>query len=338
MQRGRNAQFIRLLGLIRDLSAAPTGVPIQDIRDRYGVTRRTVERDLAAIEAAGFVVETMPAPEPGKVRKRVRSTGPEYAVPVTAAELAAARAAVTALEREAPSTVVASLRMLVNRLEDGQALAVAVDAEGLAEAQAFVPRAGALSVVTPKILDALRDAILRCQTLRVRYRKGGAAPAKDYVAEPYGILYGARGYLVWRGVDDRRWRKFALQDIDNIEPTAETFVRDPSFSIQSFADDSFGVIRDESFDVVLEVVPAGMPRLRNHRFHPSQEVSLRHDGGATVTFTASGLEEVCWHLFSWGDQIEVKAPAELVRVYADSLSRAATSIRTSSASDIAPHG
>jgi len=322
MTTSRNVQLLRILGMIRDLSAARTGVPIQDLRDRYGVTRRTVERDIAAIEAAGYVVETLQADEPGKVRKRVLAGSGGLNLPVTAEELTAAHAGVAALEREAPATVVASLRMLVSRLEESQSLAVAVDADALADAQSFIPRPGGAPPVDVEVIDALRAAILRCERVKVMYRKEGAEPAREYLLEPYGVLYGAKSYLVWRGVEDRKWRKLSLPYVDRVDPTGDVFERDQDFDLAKFAAEGFGVYREEPFEIVLRVLPEGMARLRHHTFHPSQRVEPSADGGAVVRFTAGGLTEICWHLFSWGDSVQVLAPDELLTVYARQIEQA----------------
>ncbi len=321
MSTSRNIQLLRVLGMIRDLSAARSGVPIQDLRDRYGVTRRTVERDLGAIEAAGYVVETLPSPEPGKVRKRIQEGSGGLHLPVTAEELAA-RAGVAALEREAPAAVAAALRMLIDRLEESQTLAVAVDADALDEAQGFVLQPGSVPTADTAVLQALRTAILRCERVRVTYRKGGEAPACDYLAEPYGLLYGAKGYLVWRGVEDRKWRKFALPYLDRVELTGESFHRAPSFALSDFVSGAFGVCREEPFEVILRVLPEGMARLRQHSFHPTETIEPHADGGATVRFTASGLNEICWHLFSWGASVRIIQPKRLVDAYAVALQQA----------------
>src|ERR1700712_5939650 len=44
---------------------------------------------------------------------------------------------------------------------------------------------------------------------------------------------------------------------------------------------------------------------RSFRFHPSQTVKDEPDGSVTVTFSASGLTEMVWHLFTWGDVVEI---------------------------------
>ena len=319
MSTARNTQLLRILGMIRDLSAARTGVTIQDLRDRYGVTRRTIERDLQAIAEAGYTVESLNDPEPGKVRKRILAGSGGLHLPVTAAELAAARAGVKALEREAPAPITASLRMLVNRLEETQAMAVAVDAEALAEAQGFLPRPGAVPTADAAVLDTIKTAILRCDRLKITYRKEDVEPPREYLAEPYGLLYGAKSYLVWRGVEDRKWRKFSLPNIDDAEPSGETFQRDPDFNLNGFASDGFGVYREEPFEIVLKVLPGGMARLQHHSFHPSQQIEPCEDGGAIVRFTACGLMEICWHLFTWGHLTSILSPLELSDAYTASL-------------------
>ncbi len=326
MSAARNVQLLRILGMIRDLSAARTGVAIQDLRDRYGVTRRTIERDLQAIADAGYTVESLNDPEPGKIRKRILAGSGGLNLPVTATELAAARAGIKALEREAPASITASLKMLVNRLEETQTMAVTVDADALAEAQSFLPRPGAIPIADAAVLDTLKTAILRCERLSITYRKEGVGPAREYLAEPYGLLYGAKSYLVWRGVEDRKWRKFALPHMDRAEPTGETFERAPSFNIAEFAADGFGVYRDEPFEVVLRVLPEGMGRLSHHSFHPSQTVEPTPNGEAIVRFMAGGLLEICWHLFTWGNAVQVKEPKELIAAYTSLLDQAQHSL------------
>ncbi|WP_209427747.1 WYL domain-containing protein [Pararhodobacter sp. SW119] len=44
----------------------------------------------------------------------------------------------------------------------------------------------------------------------------------------------------------------------------------------------------------------------------SRSFSLtKPDGGLIVTFAASGMVEMAWHLYKWGDEVEVIEPAAL---------------------------
>jgi WYL domain len=48
-------------------------------------------------------------------------------------------------------------------------------------------------------------------------------------------------------------------------------------------------------------------------FHPSQSIEREPDGALTVRFRAGGVQEMRWHLFTWGTAVTVVAP-DLLRV------------------------
>ena len=48
-------------------------------------------------------------------------------------------------------------------------------------------------------------------------------------------------------------------------------------------------------------------------FHPQQSVEANADGSRTVRFEAGGIDEMCRHLFTWGETVTVEKPARLRR-------------------------
>ena len=46
-------------------------------------------------------------------------------------------------------------------------------------------------------------------------------------------------------------------------------------------------------------------------FHPDQDVTPNPAGSLTVRFTAGGLDEICWHLVTWGTHASIEQPAHL---------------------------
>ena len=56
---------------------------------------------------------------------------------------------------------------------------------------------------------------------------------------------------------------------------------------------------------------AASDRVRRFVFHPEQKVEEGDDGSLTVSFEACGQLEMAWHLYSWGDHVEVLDPPEL---------------------------
>ena len=66
----------------------------------------------------------------------------------------------------------------------------------------------------------------------------------------------------------------------------------------------------------------GAAEARAWRWHPTQTLEDLPDGRVEVRFTASGLRELAWHLFTWGEQVEIVSPERLKAVMAAELEAA----------------
>lgn len=83
------------------------------------------------------------------------------------------------------------------------------------------------------------------------------------------------------------------------------------FSLSAYAERSFGVFQEEPFDVVWRFSPEAARDAREFVFHPMQTLDNEPDGSLIVKFRAGGAREMCWHLFTWGDAVEVLEPRHL---------------------------
>ena len=70
-------------------------------------------------------------------------------------------------------------------------------------------------------------------------------------------------------------------------------------------------------EVVWRFTSAAAPHAARYRFHPAQTSETGVDGSLTVRFMACGWLEMCWHLYAWGDQVEVLAPQALADMVRD---------------------
>jgi predicted DNA-binding transcriptional regulator YafY len=104
-----------------------------------------------------------------------------------------------------------------------------------------------------------------------------------------------------------------------VKVTGRPGLRDPAFSLQDYADESFGIYQDDTQDVVLRILPASAEGALHWRFHSNQTLEPQEDGSVIVRFRASGMRELAWHLFTWGDQVEVLAPAVLKATLVDQI-------------------
>ena len=92
---------------------------------------------------------------------------------------------------------------------------------------------------------------------------------------------------------------------------AEAFVRDPDFDLRDYAKRSFGTFQERPVQVELRFDASAARDATTFLFHPDQHTVANEDGSFTVRFKAGGLDEMCWHLFTWGDGVTVEKPVRL---------------------------
>ena len=128
---------------------------------------------------------------------------------------------------------------------------------------------------------------------------------------PYGILYGGRGWLVAHVDALPEMRLWRLDRIVSIDLLDRGFARREEFDLAAYAALSFGVFQEEPIDVVLRFEPEAADDAAGWLFHPSQSIERELGGALTVRFRAGGVQEMCWHLFTWGTTVTIVAPGEL---------------------------
>ena len=186
---------------------------------------------------------------------------------------------------------------------------LAPDLEALLQAETIAVQAGPRPFEHEAVLAAVRAALLSMRALRFRY-EGGATPGRVREVTPYGVLFGRANYLVAAEGEGapRNWR---LDRVRDVEVTGRPASRPEGFSLQDYADESFGIYQDDTEDVVLRILPASAEGALRWRFHANQQLEPQVDGSVVVRFRASGMRELAWHLFTWGDQVQVLNPARL---------------------------
>ncbi len=291
-----------------------TGISLEEIIAEFSVSHRTAQRMTQALEET-FANVTAEDGEDRKRRWRIAEPGPErlLARPETAIEAldyAAREAGAEGRLRHAQA--LCDLREgLLARLSRREAARTEADAEAVLSALAEVTRPGPRVSIRPEILDTITEALRGPFRLRLRYK---SADAPERVLEPHGVLLGHRTYLVARDpAKGDLIRSFRLDQILSAEALDESFAMEPAFSMERFAAQSFGVWQDPAQfgPVVWRFAPHAAERAEGFRFHPSQRLEWQDDGSLIVRFEAAGWLEMAWHLYQWGDAVEVLEPEGL---------------------------
>src|ERR1700712_4976980 len=306
----RHEKAGRLLELARMLAATAEGLTLDEMAERMAVGRRTAERMRDAVRDVFPQLEEVDGPPPRRFRIPAGLDG-LFQAP-TAEELAALAAAAEVFGQQGAGARAGALRGLERKvLSATRASArrkLAPDLEALLQAETIAVQAGPRPFEDEAVLATVREALLSMRSLRFRY-EGGSAPGRMREVTPFGVLFGRSNYLVAdEGNGARNWR---LDRIGDIAIGERPMARPEGFSLQAYADESFGIYQDDTADVILRVTPAGAEDALRWRFHANQSVEAQHDGSVVVRFRASGMLELAWHLFTWGDKVQVAAPPEL---------------------------
>ena len=300
------------------LATRRSGVTFDDIIEEFGCSYRTAQRMSAALEAAFPAVERS-VDEDLKARWRLPTRAVAPFLTPSAEELAALSTSIVELEQAGMGPEASTMRQLERKVralippEAGTRLAV--DEEALLEALGHAARPGPRPVTNSVVDAAIYQALKGPFLLRILYRKRDDEPAERTVA-PHGLLLGVRRYLVARDTTKpptARLQHYRVEDVYEAEVLEASFDLDPDFSLRRHAARGFGSFESEREfgEVVWRFKPHAAGQARRFVFHPTQSVTDLDDGSVEVRFVASGHLEMCWHLYSWGDAVEVVSPEPL---------------------------
>lgn len=289
-----------------------------EICEAFSCVHRTAQRMTDALEAA--FPDTERRTDDERRTRWVLAKRPDlHLLTATPEELAALSAAVAALKRENMGSEANLLRRLEAKVRalipPKREMRLSVDEEALLEALGHAARPGPRSRGNIGIDAAISAALKGPYKLRIAYRGHHDNSARERTVAPHGLLLGVRRYLVAKDLSKpgSEMRHYRVDDIEVAEVLAESFDLDPGFNIRDHARLGFGsfVNRDEVCEVIWRFRPHAADHARRFVFHPTQTLEDAEDGGLIVRFKASGLLEMCWHLYTWGDAVEVVAPEAL---------------------------
>lgn len=293
------------------------GVCLNDVSDAFGVNQRTAQRMMREFEEAfpSYICST------DRDRRRwwkLSDTTLMHMQGVRASELSALDMAIKHAQHEGAVMDVRGLVSLRDRLLASMpsihARKTETDAAAILEAQGLACRPGPKAKLAPNILGAIAEGIKAPFSMDIVYQAARDPEPRLRKVEPYGLLLGTRQYLIARDLDNgRSYRRYRMDRITSAKITGQSFGRDPDFDLDAFAVQAFGSYHadDEHGRVVWRFAPSAAAVAREFEFHPTQQVTEEPDGSLRVEFTASGWIEMVWHLYQWGDQIEVVEPDAL---------------------------
>ena len=324
--RRRMGKLDRTLSMVDMLATSSEGLTLDEMAERLGVDRRTVERMRNVVADHFDVDEVM---DDRKKRFRIRDSLRRHYTRPNAAEVAALRAECDARKAEnAPNAELLQslLSKIFASLDNAEKRKIDTDLDGLARLQRTRVTAGPVVEVPPETLDVMQEAILAGYCVEFDYLADGKTEPKWRRVVPYGLLLGPITYLVGKFPDrDKEPINFRLDRMSNVRLSETLGCAPDEWSLDGFLSNSFGIWQEEPHDVVLRARSHAVSRARSWRFHPSQRFD--DDGDELIIrFRAGGLREMAEHLFTWGGDLVIEKPEALRAIMRERLDAAQGSL------------
>ncbi|MDE3000455.1 MAG: transcriptional regulator [Gemmatimonadota bacterium] len=297
-------QIVRQLDILRVLRARRHGASIQDLVDDFGVTRRTIERDLGDLGDAGFPLYAVKRGRQNLWNLVHDKEVPPLNFPVgelVALTYIAGIVEGTPFKEDFKNT----FERIRNTLKGSM--------RAFLEQAAYHPQVrGQKAQVTPRIFREAHRAITDRRICNVTYRAIATGQNKTYPIMPFRFLYHYDGvYLLCRNQKYGDLLTLAAERIQDLEVTTESFEDAVDSEIEEQLRQAFGVVLESPISVRVRFTASQAPYIRQRIWHPSQEIEELDDGRIILSFEAGGRYEIKSWILSHGASAEVLAPASL---------------------------
>ncbi|AQR62329.1 DNA-binding transcriptional regulator [Brevundimonas sp. LM2] len=324
----RHDKAATVIELARRMAASAEGLTLDEMVRDLDVGRRTAERIRDAVIALFPATEEV-SDYPHK-RWRIRGGLSAFEQAPTTVELIELTRAAQGLRAAGEAGRAAALEELERKLKSAMRSTtlnrLAPDLEALVRAETIAIQAGPRPGADEGVLATIRNAVLAQSPLGFTYSRPGAEARRRSVA-PCGVMFGRANYLVAADRDSGRIQTFRLDRMSAVEAQDGSAPPPADFDLSVFASQSFGIYQDEIEDVTLRVSSQGAAEAKGWRWHPTQTLEDQADGGVLVRFRASGMRELAWHLFTWGEQVTILGPPRLKAVMAGELAAAQRALK-----------
>ena len=298
----RSGRLVRIQNL---MGASPHGITAQELATRTNRNKRTILRDIQTLRD-----QFIPIDNEGdryflrQEHMKVLALTP----PETMALLLATRLAVQHLDYYNEFLAMALNKLSATIPKGPVQVFVAESASQLAEKPDDGQRQKVFGIVTQGLLERKQIEFTYVDAKGVQSRRR----VHPYFFEPISLMGGRGTYLVGKDTSRSAVRIFKLDRIVEAAVLPTDAYVPQGLQLKKLVAQSWGIWTNDKVEhVELLFAPAAALRAGETRWHPSQQVTKRKDGGLLMTLDVRGLVEITPWILSWGADVEVVAPLAL---------------------------
>lgn len=314
MQKGKPArkysQAGRLHSIIRLLETR-RGLTLDELAEECDVDRRTIHRDLNAVEQAGYALTTEWC-EGKKVYRFITRTRNLPPITFTLPQLMSLYLLRSLGAHLAGTPFQAEIDELFKTIHSVLPDRYAAHLERIARVSLPLMHGARDYAASAAFIGDLQKALLQQFRIRLSYAKNGRDESERYDVEPFTLVFHKGGvYLLGNALNRSGMRLFALERIRGVEVTRQRFEIPDDYQPEAHFSSAFGLVSDTPMNVKARFSPEIAHTVKERIWMTEQKVSTDAFGRVTLEFEAAGqLELVSW-ILSYGIHAEVLEPPEL---------------------------
>ncbi|MDD2898431.1 MAG: transcriptional regulator [Desulfuromonadaceae bacterium] len=314
MQKGKPAkkysQAGRLHSIIRLLETR-CGLTLDELAEECDVDRRTIHRDLNAVEQAGYSLSTEWI-DGKKVYRFLSKSRNLPAITFTLPQLMSLYLLRSLGAHLAGTPFQAEIDDLFKSIHSVLPDRHAAHLERIARVSLpLLHGARDYTTAAPYVAD-LQKALLQQYRIRLDYAKKGADRIDVYDVDPYTLVFHKGGmYLLGNAHNRSGMRLFALERIRGVNVTRQRFDIPDSYQPEAHFSKAFGLVNDSPLKTRVRFSAEIAHSIKGRSWMPEQKINTDSEGRVVVEFEAAGQMELVSWILSYGIHAEVLDPPEL---------------------------
>lgn len=303
-QAGRVHDVIRLI-------EARHGISVAELAEEAGVNKRTIHRDLVAIQEAGYplISDWQDGEKVYRFLTRFKDVPP---ISFTLQELMTLSLLRSQLDPLKGTPFMEDMQSVFGKVNSVLPPRLAAHMERIAEVSLPLLQGKRDYSRCAAHLREIRNALLYQQSIVLSYRSPGRTEPADYKVDPYTLLFQKGGiYLLGYAQQREALRTFAIERICGVETLKERFEIPEGYRPGQALGEAFGIVAESPMDVVVRFSASIAHAMKDRIWHSSQKIEEQADGSILLSFHAGGKMEILSWLLSYGAHAELLAPADL---------------------------
>ena len=306
---GQYTQAARLHNVIR-LIETRNGITLDELVQETGVDLRTVHRDLAAIQQAGYPL-TSKREEGRKIYRFLTATRQVAPITFTLDELVSLHLLKACAGLLPAEPFGAEIEAIFAKIHASLPPRSVAHLERIARVSLPRFQGGRTYAGSAELLSELRRALLYQYRVKLAYSRSGSEVAL-YEIDPYTLVLAKGGlYLLAHAHNRGAMRLFAVERIVGLTVTRQRFEMPDAFRPEDCFSDAFGLVTDQPMQLKVRFDSTVAHMVRERVWREGQIVLTEADGSVLLSFEAAGSLEILAWVLSYGQHAELLEPPEL---------------------------